>query len=366
MQVRVQGSWSEVPAEAWDALVGAGSPFLEHAFLWTLERTGCASPETGWTPRPVTVWDDQGRLVGGAPAWRKTHALGEFVYDQGWSEAARRAGIRYYPKLVVAAPFSPVTGERLLRATPSVTEPLLAGIAAAAEDCAGIHVLFDTPAESQQLAERGWFRRAQYQFHWKNEGYRTFDDFLSTFRSDTRNQIRRERRALSQLAITVETAPSPALLDTLHGFYSRTAGQFGPWGHVHLSAAAFRALGEVWGHRLQAVIARDGDQVVGGALNVRKGDRLYGRYWGAAAEIRYLHFEVCYYQAIAWAIAEGISVFEPGHGGEHKYRRGFVPTLTWSNHALAEPRLHAALAAHTAAEVAAVEAEATALAGQRR
>jgi len=357
--VRVSESWADVPSAAWDALVGDESPFLEHEFLLAAEETGCAVAANGWEPRPITVWDGD-RLVGGAPAWLKNHSMGEFVYDHSWADAARRAGIRYYPKLIVAAPFTPATGARILSVDRDARRAVLAGIDAAAERSTGVHVLFDREDEAAELEQAGLFTRLQYQFHWHNDGYRTFDDFLSGFRSDKRNKIRRERKALAGFAITVET-PSQDVLDALHRFYERTASQFGPWGHVYLSRAAFRRLGERWGHRLHAVVARDGDRIVGGALNVWKGDRLYGRYWGTEENVPFLHFEVCYYRSIAWCIENGVAAFEPGHGGEHKYRRGFSPTITYSSHLLREPRLHAAIARWVAQETAAVRAHVEAL-----
>lgn len=365
----VRSSLTEVDPAQWDALVGDGSPFLEHAFLDAIVSLGAAAPEHGWTPRIVTVHDGP-TLVGAAPAWVKTHSMGEFVYDHGWADAARRARIPYYPKLIVAVPFTPVTGERLLvhpsrsgAARDEVVAELLRGVEQATRGCHGVHVLFDTEAEARALEARGLFTRLQYQFHWNNDGYRTFDDWLGSFPSDKRNKMRRERKELraNGLAIDAVTAPSREILDALHGFHTATASQFGPWGHVYLSREVFRRLGETWGERLHAVVARDGDRIIGGAFNVLKGDRLYGRYWGASDAVRFLHFEVCYYRAIEDCIARGVQVFEPGHGGGQKYRRGFVPTVTRSSHRLADPRLHDALRRYTAEEAAAVEAEAGAL-----
>lgn len=369
LRVSVVDSVSKASQEAWDALVADGSPFLEYTFLEALERFRCASPENGWIPRFVLVHEEDGTLVGAAPGYVKSHSMGEFVYDHGWADAARRAGLRYYPKLIVGVPFTPVTGDRLLvhpacRADrgKEILEALLRGLEDAVSGCHGIHVLFDTEPESDFLRERGAFRRIQFQFHWNNDGYRTFEDWVSTFPSDKRNKIRRERRDLKGLVIEARTDPSPEVLDGLHRFHRITASQFGPWGHVYLSREVFQHLGAVWGHRLHAVVARDGDRMVGGAFNVLKGDRLYGRYWGASEGIKFLHFEVCYYRAIEDCIARGISVFEPGHGGGHKYRRGFVPTITRSNHWLMDKRLHDALARYCEEETAAVEAEASALA----
>ncbi|MEQ1507651.1 MAG: GNAT family N-acetyltransferase [Myxococcota bacterium] len=358
-------SFEAVPAAAWDALVGDGSPFLEHVFLATLEALGSATPATGWTPRIVLVHDGA-TLVGAAPAYVKTHSMGEFVYDHGWADAARRAGIPYFPKLIVGVPFTPVTGQRLLvhpdRAdVDAIRTAILRGIERAARDCRGVHVLFDTPDEVAFLERHGLFQRVQYQFHWGNDGYRTFDDWLGSFTSDKRNKIRRERKELAGLRIEAITAPSREVLDALHQFHRSTASQFGPWGHVYLSRDVFRRLGEVWGHRLHAVVAWDGAQVVAGSFNVLKGDRLYGRYWGASDTIRFLHFEVCYYKAIEDCIARGVAAFEPGHGGGQKYQRGFVPTITASNHRLADPRIHDALVRYTAQEVEAVREELEAL-----
>lgn len=366
-QVQVVGSYGEVAAAEWDALVADGSPFLEHAYLFGLEQTGCATTDTGWTPRPVLARDDDGRLMAAAPAWIKTHSMGEFVYDHGWADAARRAGFPYFPKLVVAVPFTPVTGDRLLVRQGVDPEPwrdaLLAGLQAAVEQagCHGLHVLFDTEDESRHLEQRSGFSRLQYQFHWTNEGYHTFDDWLARFRSKARKQIRRERREHAGLTFRVHTNPTPDELDVMHSFYADTCRQFGPWGRVYLSRELFRQLGEVWGHRLVVVLACDGDRVIAGALNVVKGDRLYGRYWGCSEQRPFLHFEVCYYQTVQWCIEQGLAAFEPGHGGGHKYKRGYHPTVTRSNHWLVDPRLHEGLRRHTERERAHVLEEAEAL-----
>jgi predicted N-acyltransferase len=351
--VRFHRSWAEVPAAAWDGLVGEGCAFLEHEFLLTAEETGCATAPNGWTPCPITAWEGD-RLVGGAPTWLKSHSMGEFVYDFGWADGARRAGYPYYPKLTVAAPFSPVTGRRILWVDEPARSAVLGAIQRASVALPGAHVLFDEALEAARLEDDGWFSRIQYQFHWKNEGYSTFDDFLKRFRSDTRNKIRRERKALAHLRIEVERAPGPDVLSALHALYSLSSSRFGPWGHVYLSREAFLRLGERWGHRLHVVVARDGREIVGGSVNVLKGDRLYGRYWGASADVPFLHFEVCYYKAIEWAIEHGIRVFEPGHGGEHKYRRGFAPSITWSSHRFTDPRLHDAFRRYATEEAATV------------
>jgi hypothetical protein len=369
-KVKVLGSYADIDAAQWDALVGDASPFLESPFLFGVEALGCAVPETGWTPRPVIVEDDDGTLLGGAPAWVKTHSQGEFVYDHGWANAAQANRIPYYPKLVVGVPFTPVTGRRLLvkpgldAATLDIVHNgLLAGLQAAAEDCHGLHVLFNHDHEADWLAERGAFTRLQYQFHWKNDGFGSFEDFLAArFPSKKRNKIRRERRDTAHLTITEGTNPTAEQLATMHRFYSWHCRQFGPWGRVYLSEAFFQHLGETWGDRLHLVLASDGDRPVAGTFNVLKDDRLYGRHWGAVDDVKFLHFEVCYYQAIEACIRRGLQVFEPGHGGGHKYRRGFEPTITYSSHWLADPRLHHGLKEHSEREAAMVRAEAKALA----
>lgn len=355
MKTTVLSRYRDVDADAWDALVGDdGSPFLEHTFLGSLQDLGCAVPNTGWEARPVVVHDDDGRLVGAAPAWVKTHSMGEFVYDHGWADAAHRAGLDYYPKLVVGIPFTPATGSRLLVHPDAEAEPvrmaLLEGLEEASHDCHGLHVLFNPEEEARWLLERGAFPRLQFQFHWTNEGYASFDDWLARFPSKKRNKIRRERKDLRGLRVEAEVSPSMERLDAMHTFYRHHCRQFGPWGRVYLSREVFRFLGEHWSDRLHLVTAWDGDRIVAGAFNVVKGERLYGRYWGAVEDVRFLHFEVCYYQAVEECIRRGIRVFEPGHGGGHKYRRGFEPTVTWSSHWLADPRLHRGLAQYAQEE----------------
>lgn len=367
--IDVLESWSAVDPAGWDALVGDGSPFLEHAFLAGLEQEGCAVPRAGWAPRPVLVRDPDGSLVAGAPGWLKAHSMGEFVYDHGWANAAERAGHRYYPKLIAAVPFTPVTGSRLLvrpdQDAPARRRQLLEGLARAATGATALHLLFDPEDESAWAESVGLFSRLQYQFHWNNAGYTTFDDWLrDAFDSDRRNTIRRERKEVAR-SVTLEVieGPDPAIVDVLYGFYTSTCRQFGPWGHVYLTRKFFRHLAEAWSHRLHAVVARRDGVVVAGAFNVRKGDRLYGRYWGCSETIRFLHFEVCYYAPVAWCIERGLQTFEPGHGGEHKYRRGFLPVITRSSHRFVDPRLNAAFEQHARQEAAIVRAEVAQLGG---
>lgn len=361
-RIEIRDSYTSVDRDAWDALVAGGSPFLEHTYLAGLETLGCAVPETGWWPAPVLVFDDNDQLVAAAPAWITNHSRGEFVYDHGWADAALQNKIPYYPKVVVGVPFTPVSGQRLLvRAGEdrAVWQPVLTQALSKLLDghAAGLHVLFNTEAEAAELSAQGAFTRTQYQFHWKNNGYRSFSDFIDEFPSKKRNKLRRERRDVQHLRFERKLNPNEAETAALHAFYMNTCDQFGRWGSRYLNVAFFQYLREHWHDRVHAVLAYDGDTLVAGCWNVQKGDRLYGRTWGSTSGADFLHFECCYYQAIEACIEHGWGVFEPGHGGGHKYKRGFEPTLTYSNHLLAHRGLHDALERHTAQEREAVDAQ---------
>ena len=313
--ITIHSSYLDLDASEWDLLVGDDLPFLEHAFLSGLEKCQCAVPETGWTPRPITVRDDDNRLIAAAPGWVKTHSMGEFVYDHSWADASIRGGIPYYPKLIIGVPFTPATGTRLLfrpGEDPDFLRPiLLRGISAASENTNGVHVLFDTHEESQALETMGGFTRTQFQFQWKNENYRDFDDFLSRLQSKYRKAIRRERRCTEGLRVEVTQHPSQQEMDALHHFYASTCQNFGPWGRVYMNQQFFRHLAQNWGHRLLAVTAWREDKPVAGTFNVLKGDTLYGRHWGCSEEIKFLHFELCYYQTIEFTIKNGVQVLNP-------------------------------------------------------
>ena len=352
--IHIHSSYREVDAGDWDHLVGDKSPFLEHAFLMGLEDCACATADTGWTPRPITVQNGSNKVIAAAPGWVKNHSMGEFVYDHSWADASIRAGIPYYPKLVVGVPFTPVTGPRLLFHPDEDAEYLLPillrAVAAASEDTHGVHILCNPQEECETLEKLGGFKRIQFQFRWTNQNYTSFDDFLSRLRSKYRKAIRRERRCQKDLRIEVSTHPDRRRLDAIHQFYSATCRNFGPWGRVYMNRKFFRYLGENWGHRLLLIIAWRGDKPIAGTFNLIKGDTIYGRHWGCADAVKYLHFELCYYQTIEYAIANNYQVFEPGQGGHHKLKRGFHPNITFSNHWLANSQLHEALKRHTAAE----------------
>jgi predicted N-acyltransferase len=353
--LRVLESVRAIPAAQWDALVRDGaSPFVEHAWLALLEETGCVGGTTGWTPAHLSIWrgDD---LLAVAPAYAKAHSEGEFVFDWSWADFAERSGIAYYPKLVVAVPFTPASGDRVLVAPGEDREALTQVVADAARqlcahvDASGVHVLFPREDEAGAWASRGYLRREGFQFHWFRHDAATFDDYLARFTSKHRNQIKRELRGVREAGLTVETLPPDAhtaeVARTMYGFYASTIERHGMWGRLYLNESFFVAVAERLRHRLAWVVARDaatGD-IVGGAFNMVKGRTLYGRYWGAKADVPFLHFVVCYYAGIRHCLEHGLDVFEPGAGGEHKRPRGFVPTLTHSAHWLADRRLRAAL-----------------------
>jgi predicted N-acyltransferase len=360
------GTLGDVTAAAWDAVVGDGCPFFEHGFLHSLERAGCVGPGTGWLPRYVLARRD-GRLAGALPLYGKQNSFGEYIFDWAWADAARRARIPYYPKMVVAAPFSPVGGARFLLAPgegDEAREALLRAARSQAEGTSGLHWLFVTADEADFLERRGLAVRHTHQFQWHDEGYRDFEDFLSRFRSDRRNQIRRERKRVREAGVEIEVLEGdeirPEHVELVWTFYEDTIDKFS-YGQLYLNRRFFELLYDHWRPRMQLVLARRGRAVLGGAFNARKGDVQYGRYWGCSpegGEVPFLHFEVCSYAGIEAAIARGVKRFEAGAGGGgHKFGRGFLPTLTYSAHELAHPGLDAAVRGFLAQEKVALADE---------
>jgi len=350
-EVRVGEAVAELPRDAWNNLVADGSPFLEWDFLASLEESGCLGRESGWLPRPVTLHDDAGRMVGAAPLYLKGHSEGEFVFDWGWADAAERAGIRYYPKLLVGVPFSPVSGARFLTAPEFSRKERKEAIATLGEalvslcrenELSGVHVNFCQPDELGVLQKSEFVARVGMQYHWVNEGYADFDAYLARFRSKRRNQIRRELRGVAEAGVEVRVAVGDeideAWFEPMFEFY-RTNVDRHHWGRRYLNREFFELLRQRFRDRLCFVVALEHGEPIAGALNVQKGDALYGRYWGCTREVRYLHFAVCYYEAIRHCIDHGISRFEPGAGGDYKQLRGFDATPTLSAHFLADARL---------------------------
>ena len=350
--VRVLTSVSEVPREAWDAVVGPDAvPFLRWDWLNALEASGSATRETGWQPHHLTLWRGA-RLVGLAPAYLKHHSMGEYVYDFAWAEAARSIGVRYYPKLLVGVPLSPITAPRFCALAGEPLEPvrkalLVAAIASARDQgCSSVHVIFPPADEAAALEAAGLSRRTGMQYHWKNPGYRSYEDYLSRFDAKRRHQLRRERKAAEQQGLTVRTlrgaelGPEHALL--AYRFYEATCAK-NLWGKLQLNEGFFAQVFARLGPSIELVVAARAGQVIAGAFNLATKSRLFGRYWGCFEEHPFLHFNVCLYQSVDDCIRLGRQVFEPGAGGEHKISRGFEPTAIHSAHLIFDARLDRAV-----------------------
>jgi predicted N-acyltransferase len=341
-----------VAAGDWNALVGDESPFLEWEWLASLEEAGCVGPHAGWEARPLLLHEG-GRLVAACPLYVKGNSEGEFVFDWGWADAAGRAGLAYYPKLLVGVPFTPVTGARLLTAPgedrPRRVRELAAALTALCRGNAlsSVHVNFCRADEGEALAEAGFLPRMGLQYHWANPGCASFEEWLGALRSKRRNQVRRERRELAEQGLRLERLAGDAIPGALFGpmfeIYLRTV-RHNPWGRQYLNERFFALLAERFRRRLCFVVARAGQEIVAGTVNVQKGDALYGRYWGAFRPLRHLHFNVCYYAGIEHCLEHGLARFEPGAGGEYKQLRGFDAVPTWSFHWLADSRLRRAVA----------------------
>ncbi len=357
-EIELADGVASLPRQEWNALVGEGSPFLEWEWLASLEEAGTVGDDSGWHARPL-VAREGGRLVAACPLYLKDHSEGEFVFDMGWADAALRAGIRYYPKVLVGIPFTPVTGARFLVAPTGDRAAWEKRLATALRElCLGnelssVHVNFCHKSELDALTATGFLPRMGIQYHWHNQGYDSFDDYLARFRSKRRNQIRRERREMERQGVVIETHVGAAIEDDLfepmYDFYLSTIRRR-PWGRQYLNRPFFELLRSRFRERLVFVVALYDGKPIAGTLNVAKGDTLYGRYWGALRSVRHLHFNVCYYQAVEYCIDAGLSRFEPGAGGDYKQMRGFDAQPTWSGHFLAEPRLASAVAKFLEAE----------------
>ncbi len=351
MDIRIIGNLEEVAPADWDRLAGERNPFTRHAFLVALERHGCVGERFGWLPQHLLAYEN-GRLVGAVPMYLKTNSYGEFVFDWAWADAYERAGLRYYPKLVVAIPYTPATGPRLLVEGSGVArEPIARALSEAALEHArtlglsSLHWLFTDREDTALLADNGLMLREGCQFHWENRhpaedrSYRDFEDFLSTFSADKRKKVRRERRRVTEQDVVLEVLHGDAITETqwriYHDFYTDTFARKG--GIATLSLDFFRELGRTMPANVVLVLARHADEYVAAAFNLRGTDTLYGRHWGCNADFHSLHFEACYYQGLDYCIRHGLQRFEPGAQGEHKISRGFLPTPTWSAHWIAHP-----------------------------
>ncbi len=363
-EAHIAPSVGSLPADEWDALTG-GNPFVSHAFLSALEDSGSvdagegASGRSGWRAAPVIIRGEDGKLAAALPAYLKGHSQGEYVFDHAWADAWARAGGEYYPKLQIAAPFTPATGPRLLTNNAALAPLLLT----AAEDlCAQMglssaHATFIAPEQLPLFEAAGWLTRSDIQFHWENRGYASFEDFLATLSSARRKNLRKERAA-AQEGVEIRRLSGadirPEHWDAFWHFYQDTGAR--KWGTPYLTRSAFTLLGERMADKILLVLAFMGDKPVAGALNFIGPEALYGRYWGATVDKPFLHFELCYYQAIDAAIALGLSRVEAGAQGPHKLARGYEPVQTWSAHYIAHAGFRRAVADFLTAERAGIAA----------
>ena len=371
---RVVPCIAAIDAAAWDACANPPgrtfeeaegerfNPFLTHAFLNALEASGSVGGRSGWAPAHLTVEDAGGRMVAAAPCYLKSHSQGEYVFDHAWADAYERAGGSYYPKLQVAVPFTPVTGRRLLVAADAPEGAREALIGAMRElrretKTSSIHLTFPTAEDSERLAGAGFLIRTGEQFHFSCNGFATFDDFLSALASRKRKAIKRERRGALENGIAVEWLTGslirPQHWDAFFKFYMHTGSR--KWGRPYLTRAFFDLIGATLADRVLLVMARRAGRYIAGAINFIGDDALYGRNWGAIEHHPFLHFEVCYYQAIDFALSRGLRRIEAGAQGEHKLARGYRPTLTYSAHEFADARLARAIADYLGHEREAVE-----------
>jgi predicted N-acyltransferase len=354
---RVAPAVGAIDPGQWDRLAGSGNPFMSHAFLAALEDSGSVGPGTGWDPAPIVIEDGRGALHAALPAYIKSHSQGEYVFDHAWADAWQRAGGHYYPKLQIAAPFTPATGPRLLMEDEAYAAPLLGAAARLCEQhgLSSAHATFIEPEQRHMFERAGWLLRNDIQFHWENRGYASFEDFLAQLSSRKRKELRKER-ARAQEGVEIRHISGGDLRsehwDAFWEFYQDTGAR--KWGHPYLTRAAFDLFGERMGEQVLLVLAYEDGEPIAGALNFIGADALYGRYWGCTRDKPFLHFELCYYQAIEAAIERGLARVEAGAQGGHKLARGYEPVQTWSMHWIAEPGFRAAVADFLARERAGV------------
>jgi len=359
---------AEINAADWDACAGADNPFVSHAFLSACEDSGSANARTGWLPQHAALRAENKTVVAVAPMYAKSHSYGEYVFDHGWAHALERAGEDYYPKLQVAVPFSPVPGPRLLR-RPSSLVPVAALADALQQACrshklSSVHVTYCTEEDWNGLGDAGWLRRIGMQFHWENEGYASFEDFLGALSSRKRKVLRRERRDANAAGLTFKALSgadiTEAHWDAFYRFYQSTVDR--KWGSAYLTRSFFSRLGERLGDKVVLMLAENAGKPVAGALNLAGAEALYGRNWGCRGDWPFLHFELCYYRAIDWAIEHGLKRVEAGAQGRHKIQRGYLPKRTYSAHWIAHAGLRRAVAGFLEDERVGLQAEMDALA----
>ena len=357
---RIANGVASIAPDEWDRCHDGGNPFLSHAFLSALEESGSVGPGTGWQPLPILIDGADGKPAGAMPSYAKSHSQGEYVFDHGWADAYERAGGRYYPKLQIAVPFTPVPGPRLLTREPRLIPSLLAAAEAVVRQngLSSVHATFVSEEQLPIFEQAGWLIRMDRQFHWHNQGYGSFEDFLGTLSSRKRKTIRRERtEAVRGLEIEHVTGSglTEAHWDQFWSFYQDTGSR--KWGRPYLTRRFFSLLGERLADKVLLVLAKRNGVAIAGALNLIGPDTLYGRYWGALEEVPFLHFELSYYQAIEFAITHRLRRVEAGAQGEHKLSRGYRPVPTWSAHYLVDTRLRDAVADYLESERRAVADE---------
>ena len=364
-RLRLLDDLSAIPAAAWDALHDGRNPFVSHAFLAGLEQHGCVRTDWGWTPRHATLWEGD-TLVAAAPAYLKDNSHGEFVFDHAWAQAYARYGREYFPKWLCAVPYSPVTGPRLLAPTATLHRQLVDALAARADEdgLSSVHVNFHPQAEDAAF-DANWLSRTDVQYHWRNDaGWTDFDAFLAAFDHKHRKNIRQERARVARAGVTFRTVhgdeAGDAELEAMFGFYLRTFHDYG--NSPALTSEFFRHLARTLPRQLVLFLAERDGEAIAGALCLRGGDTLYGRYWGCRHNLPGLHFETCYYQGIEYCLREGLRMFEPGAQGEHKIARGFLPVFVRSRHRIADPAFAEALGRWCEEETLAVRRYAATLA----
>lgn len=357
---RVADDIASLPAAEWDACAGTANPFVSHAFLSAMELSGSVGPGTGWKSLPIIVEDAAGKIAACLPSYLKSHSQGEYIFDQQWAHAFENAGGQYYPKIQIAAPFSPVPGPRLLLRDKTMALPILraAEQLAANNGISSVHATFVAEDQLHHFRDAGWMIRSDSQFHWRNDDYAVFDDFLAALSSRKRKAIKRERRKAQESVEIVHISGDDITADHwdhFWEFYQDTGAR--KWGTPYLTRAAFDLLHEKMGEKLLLILALQDGMPIAGALNVIGEETLYGRYWGCTRDIPFLHFEICYYQAIDAAIARGLKYVEAGAQGSHKLARGYQPVPTWSAHYIVDPGFRSAIADYLDRERRAVAAD---------
>ena len=347
LTVRLAPGVGEFDAAQWNALGGDRNPFVSHEFLTALEDSGSVGSGTGWDPVPIAITDAQDNLLAAMPSYAKGHSQGEYVFDHAWADALHRAGRNYYPKLQIAAPFTPANGPRLLLSDPDLATHLLKGAEVVCEQngLSSAHATFVDPDQLPLFEAESWLIRSDIQFHWLNRDYDSFDGFLDDLASRKRKNLRKEREAAKQ-GLRIERLSGgdikPEHWDAFWVFYQDTGAR--KWGTPYLTREAFTLMGERMGERMVLILAFDADEPIAGALNFIGNDAIYGRYWGCTRDVRFLHFELCYYQAIDIAIELGLPRVEAGAQGGHKLARGYEPVQTYSAHYLVDPGFRDAVA----------------------